>query len=219
MKCLLPGIFITLSLIIMTIRNIGDSTHSLNFRLHRQQHAAHIRMLNDSHAALMTGSTSLHTLLGHARERALHGQRALGSVSDAAPHQQPRGAARAVQQVFLVEPASVGAPVAHHIAREHIVEVCQHLRDDQDLRFELSLGVSGVHYPADEGREPEASARCLYSYLVKRTLPKVLRKCEAKVLKGRDPRWAGWGWLTAGRDRTGGYVCQYEGDHEYEAGL
>ncbi|MFI2754415.1 NADH-quinone oxidoreductase subunit C [Cellulomonas sp. P22] len=43
-----------------------------------------------------------------------------------------------------------------HVAREHIVEVCQMLRDDQDLRFELSLGVSGVHYPHETGRELHA---------------------------------------------------------------
>ncbi len=43
-----------------------------------------------------------------------------------------------------------------HIARDHIVEVCQHLRDDQDLRFEVCLGVNGVHYPADKGRELHA---------------------------------------------------------------
>ena len=42
------------------------------------------------------------------------------------------------------------------VAREHLVEICRHLRDDPDLRFELSLGVSGVHYPADEGRELHA---------------------------------------------------------------
>jgi NADH-quinone oxidoreductase subunit C len=42
------------------------------------------------------------------------------------------------------------------VARAFIVEVCQHLRDDRDLRFELSLGVSGVHYPADAGRELHA---------------------------------------------------------------
>jgi NADH-quinone oxidoreductase subunit C len=34
--------------------------------------------------------------------------------------------------------------------------VARFLRDDQDLRFELSLGVSGVHYPGDEGRELHA---------------------------------------------------------------
>ena len=38
------------------------------------------------------------------------------------------------------------------VRREHLVEVCRHLRDDQDLRFELSLGVSGVHFPHDAGR-------------------------------------------------------------------
>jgi NADH (or F420H2) dehydrogenase, subunit C len=42
------------------------------------------------------------------------------------------------------------------VRREHLVEVCRHLRDDQDLRFELSLGVNGVHYPQDAGRELHA---------------------------------------------------------------
>jgi len=44
-----------------------------------------------------------------------------------------------------------------HVRREHLVEVCQALRDDQDLRFELSLGVSGVHYPGEAGRELHAA--------------------------------------------------------------
>lgn len=39
------------------------------------------------------------------------------------------------------------------ITRQHLRQVCQWLRDDQDLRFELCLGVSGVHYPQDLGRE------------------------------------------------------------------
>jgi NADH-quinone oxidoreductase subunit C len=43
-----------------------------------------------------------------------------------------------------------------NIVREHLVEVVTALRDDQDLRFELSLGVSGVHYPHDTGRELHA---------------------------------------------------------------
>ena len=43
-----------------------------------------------------------------------------------------------------------------YVRREHIVTVCQALRDDQDLRFELGLGVSGVHYPGDLGRELHA---------------------------------------------------------------
>ena len=38
----------------------------------------------------------------------------------------------------------------------HLVTVCQALRDDQDLRFELGLGVSGVHFPHETGRELHA---------------------------------------------------------------
>lgn len=43
-----------------------------------------------------------------------------------------------------------------YVHRDHLLEVCRHLRDDQDLRFEMCLGVSGVHYPADKGRELHA---------------------------------------------------------------
>ncbi len=43
-----------------------------------------------------------------------------------------------------------------HVRREHVVAVCQALRDDPDLRFELLSGVSGVHYPGDTGRELHA---------------------------------------------------------------
>lgn len=39
------------------------------------------------------------------------------------------------------------------VKREHLPRVAKWLRDDQDLRFEMCLGVSGVHYPADKGRE------------------------------------------------------------------
>jgi len=42
------------------------------------------------------------------------------------------------------------------VRREHLVRLARALRDEQDLRFELSLGVSGVHYPHDTGRELHA---------------------------------------------------------------
>ncbi len=42
------------------------------------------------------------------------------------------------------------------VRREHIVAVCQALRDQPDLRFEMFSGVSGVHYPDDPGRELRA---------------------------------------------------------------
>ncbi|MGW2257953.1 NADH-quinone oxidoreductase subunit C [Streptomyces sp. NPDC004749] len=43
-----------------------------------------------------------------------------------------------------------------HIAREHLVRVARTLRDDPALRFELCTGVSGVHFPGDQGRELHA---------------------------------------------------------------
>ncbi|WSG19565.1 NADH-quinone oxidoreductase subunit C [Nonomuraea sp. NBC_01738] len=43
-----------------------------------------------------------------------------------------------------------------HVKRERLVEVCQKLRDEPALRFELSLGVTGVHYPHLKGEELHA---------------------------------------------------------------
>ncbi|MBV9513784.1 MAG: NADH-quinone oxidoreductase subunit C [Mycobacteriaceae bacterium] len=43
-----------------------------------------------------------------------------------------------------------------HVARAHLVEVAKTLRDDAALRFELCLGVSGVHFPTDADRELHA---------------------------------------------------------------
>jgi NADH-quinone oxidoreductase subunit C len=40
-----------------------------------------------------------------------------------------------------------------HVRREHLAEVAKTLRDDPALRFELCLGLSGVHFPQDAGRE------------------------------------------------------------------
>lgn len=42
------------------------------------------------------------------------------------------------------------------VAREHLVDVAATLRDEPTLRFELCLGVSGVHYPEQSGRELHA---------------------------------------------------------------
>ncbi|SNS27180.1 NADH-quinone oxidoreductase subunit C [Rhodococcoides kyotonense] len=43
-----------------------------------------------------------------------------------------------------------------HIRREHLVPVATMLRNDAELRFEMCLGVSGVHYPQNTGRELHA---------------------------------------------------------------
>lgn len=60
-------------------------------------------------------------------------------------------AAEAIEQVVVDR-----GELTIYIARDHLLDVARHLRDDQDLRFELCLGVSGVHYPADAGRELHA---------------------------------------------------------------
>jgi len=44
------------------------------------------------------------------------------------------------------------------VSRDHLVAVARALRDDQDLRFELCLGVNGAHYLHDTGRE----LHCVY---------------------------------------------------------
>jgi NADH-quinone oxidoreductase subunit C len=43
-----------------------------------------------------------------------------------------------------------------YVRREMLQTVARLLRDEPDLRFELSLGVSGVHFPEDAGRELHA---------------------------------------------------------------
>lgn len=43
-----------------------------------------------------------------------------------------------------------------YVNRDHLLAVMKQLRDDQDLRFEFCMGVSGVHYPDDLGRELHA---------------------------------------------------------------
>jgi NADH-quinone oxidoreductase subunit C len=46
--------------------------------------------------------------------------------------------------------------ITFHVAREHLATLVRHLRDDAYLRFEFCSSVSGVHYPADQGRELHA---------------------------------------------------------------
>ncbi len=43
-----------------------------------------------------------------------------------------------------------------HVRREHLLVVARILRDDEDLRFEMALGTSGVHYPNEHGAELHA---------------------------------------------------------------
>src|SRR5262249_32302149 len=43
-----------------------------------------------------------------------------------------------------------------HVRRDKLLDVAARLRDEPLLAFELCLGVSGVHYPYDTGRELHA---------------------------------------------------------------
>ena len=43
-----------------------------------------------------------------------------------------------------------------HIKREKLFDVAKKLRDTESLRFEMCMGVNGVHYPEDKGRELHA---------------------------------------------------------------
>ena len=43
--------------------------------------------------------------------------------------------------------------ITFQVRREHLVQVAKTLRDDPALRFELCLGVSGVHFLHETGRE------------------------------------------------------------------
>ncbi|MHB1614775.1 MAG: NADH-quinone oxidoreductase subunit C [Actinomycetes bacterium] len=61
------------------------------------------------------------------------------------------GFERAVPTVVLA-----GGELTLHVSREHLPAVSRALRDDPQLRFEACLGVSGVHYPEETGRELHA---------------------------------------------------------------
>jgi NADH-quinone oxidoreductase subunit C len=61
------------------------------------------------------------------------------------------GVESAVEQVVVHR-----GEITFHVRREDLVAVSRHLRDDERLRFEFCSGVSGVHYPADTGRELHA---------------------------------------------------------------
>jgi NADH-quinone oxidoreductase subunit C len=43
-----------------------------------------------------------------------------------------------------------------YVKRDRLPEVARTLRDDPSLAFELCMGVSGVHYPQEQGREMHA---------------------------------------------------------------
>lgn len=63
----------------------------------------------------------------------------------------PAASERALEKVVVFR-----GELTLHVHREHLPAVARALRDDEGLRFELCLGVNGVHYPEDAGRELHA---------------------------------------------------------------
>jgi NADH-quinone oxidoreductase subunit C len=57
----------------------------------------------------------------------------------------------AVEQVIVAN-----GDLTFYVRREQLMAVARQLRDDPRLRFELCLGVSGVHYPTETGAELHA---------------------------------------------------------------
>ncbi len=63
----------------------------------------------------------------------------------------PDGFAEAIEKVVMHR-----GEITFFVRRQHLLAVVRQLRDDPGLRFEFCAGVSGVHYPAETGRELHA---------------------------------------------------------------
>ena len=108
--------------------------------------------------AVTTGDTSGYGGLTVRRAPALSSPRPYGSyfdeVADAlgsSLEQAGMSFGDAVERIVAAH-----GELTFHIRREHLPAVAGRLRDDPLLAFELCTGVSGVHYPADAGRELHA---------------------------------------------------------------
>lgn len=66
-------------------------------------------------------------------------------------------AARGVPAESAIEKVVIyRGEITFHIQREHLLATISALRDEPGLRFEMCLGVNGVHYPEETGRELHA---------------------------------------------------------------
>ena len=98
-----------------------------------------------------TGDTSGFDGLVVRRQPRLSSPRPFGEYFDELVDTLEAGVPDAIERVVVDR-----GELTVHVRREKIVEVCQKLRDDEALRFEMCLGVSGVHYPHLEGEELHA---------------------------------------------------------------
>ncbi len=101
-----------------------------------------------------TGDTSGYGGLVRAAVRPGSSQRPYGSYFDEVADELERAYplfSDAIERVVVDR-----GELTLHIKRERLVEVAKILRDTPSLRFEYCLGVSGVHYPEEKGRELHA---------------------------------------------------------------
>jgi len=66
-----------------------------------------------------------------------------------------KNAGLVVSEVFEKVVVAYGE-MTFFVHREHLRSVAQMFRDEPTLRFEMCMGVNGVHYPFEEGRELHA---------------------------------------------------------------
>ncbi len=101
-----------------------------------------------------TGDTSGYGGLVRSTEQPGSSQRPYGSYFDEVADELERAYplfSDAIEKVIVDR-----GELTLHIKRERLVEVAKILRDTPSLRFEFCLGVSGVHYPNEKGRELHA---------------------------------------------------------------
>jgi NADH-quinone oxidoreductase subunit C len=101
-----------------------------------------------------TGDTSGYGGLVRSSEQPGSSQRPFGSYFDEVADELERAYplfSDAIEKVIVDR-----GELTLHIKRERLVEVAKILRDTPSLRFEFCLGVSGVHYPNEKGRELHA---------------------------------------------------------------
>jgi NADH-quinone oxidoreductase subunit C len=96
-----------------------------------------------------TGDTSGYGRLRVHRPPPLESERPYGGYFDEIA--DALGMSDAIERVVVDR-----GEITFHVKRDRLPELASKLRDDPALRFELCMGVSGVHYPLDTGAELHA---------------------------------------------------------------
>jgi NADH-quinone oxidoreductase subunit C len=96
-----------------------------------------------------TGDTSGYGRLRIHEQAPIESQRPYGGYFDEIA--DSLGMSDAIERVVVDR-----GELTFHVKRDRLPELARKLRDDPALRFELCMGVSGVHYPRDTGAELHA---------------------------------------------------------------